>query len=209
MLAIIDCGSGNTCRNDKKTVKKMIDEIARIDHGKHEIILKFQLWSIYNPQGENIRLEEDVFDYAYWYGNSLGYPVTASVFDLDSLWFLLEHDIPLVKIANRRELYDLVYSVPRRIPVYISYDNPVYLPESLGTQDKKLYCISKYPSDISDYWGEDNLRYLSDHTIDLKLFNTHAWELKVYECHFALEGQKGLDVECGICKTPKMLKEIL
>ena len=207
MKIVLDFGSSNTCRNNPKIIKRMIDELARVDK-QRKCIIKFQIWSVYNPQGENLRLEEDMFDYAYSYGNSLGFEVTASVFDKESLDFLLEHEIPFVKIANRKELYWLIDYIPRTMPVYISYDNEVYLPKCLGEQDKGLYCVSKYPADIRDYWGKDNLKHISDHTIGVRVLCRHGWELETWEKHFKLPDSSGLDAG-DFAITPKELGEIL
>jgi sialic acid synthase SpsE len=110
---ILDFGSGNSCKNDKRIAKGMYDELKKVDTGKHEIVCK---WQLFEKAGNNIPLYPDVFEYAYDYGTSLGYPVTSSVFDKNSLDFLLDFDSCFVKIANRKELYSLIGYVPRKNP---------------------------------------------------------------------------------------------
>ena len=187
---ILDMSSGNTCRNDKAIVKQMIGAIKAIDTGKHEIILKAQL-SL--PDGINVPLDHDVFDYMYCYGNAQGYKTTSSVADLESLKFLLQYDVPFVKLPNDRKLDYLLAYIPRGIKVYISigpndieHDDVDYL-NDYGIVDKNmvfLSCISKYPATKEDYGYREEKDYysmkygfylynqgLSDHTINFDLYH--------------------------------------
>lgn len=200
---ILDFGSGNTCKNDKAYIKRMYDELKAIDTGKHEVIVK---WQLFEKAGDNIPLLPEVFDYAYRYGASLGYKVTASVFDKNSLDFLLEYDIPFVKIANNRKLDWLIGEVPRKIPVYISCDNTKDLKANSGIYN--LFCISEYPAKIKDY---ENLPIklcdgISDHTTNFYLFN--KYKPKIVEWHYKLEDSTGLDAG-QFARTPKQLAEVL
>ena len=209
---ILDFGSGNTCKNDKLYIKHMIDELKAVDSGKQELIIKWQLWSLTNPQGNNLHLNWGNFEYAYYYAKELGYKTTASVFDKPSLDYLLQYDIPFVKIACNPKLHFLIDEVPRKIPVYVSYnDAPV-----LGYNLINLYCIPEYPANFHLYVKHDELGNLiktadhlniSDHTTDLRLFN--SLNPQIIEMHYALKDSTGLDAESKVCKTPEMLKEIL
>jgi sialic acid synthase SpsE len=206
MRIILDFGSANTCKNDKKYIKKMIDELAKIDTKKHEIIIKWQLWSNANPQGKNKRLDFNLFDFAYNYAKQKGYETTASVFDLGSLEFLLKYDVPFVKIANRRDLYWLLGHIPREIEAIASYDNIAYLSDYYGVVS--MYCISKYPASEGDYYDvlySQKRMSISDHTIGLNMFKTHKNIAINWEMHYALEDSIGLDADSGVCKTPEML----
>jgi sialic acid synthase SpsE len=211
MRIILDFGSANTCNNDKKYIKRIIDELAKVDKKKHNIVIKWQLWSKINPQGLNERLTYECFDYAYNYAKEKGYQTTASVFDLDSLEFLLEHDIPFVKIANRRDLYPLIAHIPRDIEAIVSYDNIVYLGGYYGVTP--MYCISKYPADIHNYdevfYSPPKRLSISDHTKNLFMFKKQHSNCAIWEMHYALSDSTGLDAESGVCKTPEMLQEIL
>jgi len=215
MQIILDFGSGNTCNNDKKYIKRMIDELKKVDTGKHEVVIK---WQLFKEAGDNIPLTHDCFDYAYDYAKKLGYKTTASVFDVNSLKFLLQYVIPFVKISCRKELYHLIDLIPRGIPVYVSYDNRGYLPAH--GQYTKLPCISLYPASIDSYnaayrrlntltaFGSEN-RYpgtVSDHTVGLELVKTY--KPKIWEKHYKLPDSTGLDAGSWAI-TPKELKEIL
>jgi hypothetical protein len=229
---ILDFGSGNTCKNDPKIVKKMIDELAKVDK-KRQCIIK---WQLFEKAGDNIPLTHASFEYAYKYAQRKGFKTTASVFDEKSLDFLLNRDlrlfnqgatptlfpggifyqpdpgeepirfkVPFVKIANRRDLYWLIEKIPRTMPVYVSYDNVVYLPKCLGELDKKLYCISKYPAQVEDYVNAKG-DGISDHTVGLKIIK--KWDLQLLEKHFKLPDSTGLDAG-PFAITPDELREVL
>jgi sialic acid synthase SpsE len=213
---ILDFGSANTCKNDKRYVKKMIDALCAVDKKNHEVIIK---WQLFKNAGDNIPLKKEVFEYAYDYAKKKGYRTTASVFDLESLKYLLTFDIPFVKIANRRDLYYLIDHVPRSLNVIVSYDNKAYLTKYLGIIP--MYCVSDYPATIDQYHvgGAEHADSVSDHTKNLNLFNFEYIDRSIYrimlkrwdyiEMHYALKDSTGLDAQCGVCKTPEMLKEIL
>jgi sialic acid synthase SpsE len=201
---IFDFGSGNTCKNKKDYIKNMYDELKNIDSGKHEIIVKWQLFEVAGP---NIPLTREMFDYAYKYGNKLGYKVTSSVFDLESLNFLLEYKIPFVKIANNRMLDFIIDMIPKKIPVYISKSKDLFLP---GIQNEltELWCISRYPATIEEY-NKLPLKKgcnISDHTNDFRLF--YEYNPNIIEWHYKLDYSIGLDAG-DFARTPEQLKEIL
>ena len=216
---ILDAGSGNTCKNDIKYVERMIDELAAIDTGKHEIIIKWQLFEEAPP---NIPLDWGVFFHAYQYGWQRGYKTTASVSNKDCLDFLLTYEVPFVKIANRPNLYWLAEEVPRKIPVYISYSDLSLIDWNFYRYNNfPLLCISEYPATIDQYIktfdggadGDFNMRYLmgygcgiSDHTTDFELWN--KYQPKIYECHYKLADSTGLDAG-DFARTPEQLKEVL
>jgi sialic acid synthase SpsE len=222
---ILDFGSGGTCKNYILTVRRMIDELKAVDTGKHTITIKWQLFKDAPP---NIPLQLDVFDYAYNYANENGYQTTASVFDMDSLRFLLTYDIPFVKIANRPDLYWLAGEVPRKIPVYVSFgnkfdfiDNDCPLHTKVGKSVvERICCISSYPATIEQYESEYNYpgvfvdapvlshlwRGISDHTTDFTLY--HKYKPEIYECHYKLDDSAGPDAG-EFSRTAAQLSEIL
>jgi len=216
---ILDFGSGNTCRNDAAYVKRMIDELKAVDTGKHEIIIKYQLFKEAPP---NIPLEHQVFDYAYKYAKKQGYKTTSSVNDLESLEFLLRYEIPFVKIANRRELDWLIGEVPRKIPVYISVGSNTelwpHIKDYTEPKDETIIpfcCVSKYPATIEDYEKTFiSLKYLpaiSDHTIGFDFWHRLQWcedAPKIWERHFKLPDSTGPDAG-PFAVTPEELREIL
>lgn len=206
-MIILDV-SANTHKNSMNYVKRMIDELVKVDSRKHEVVIKHQLFT---EAGDNIPLQLSVFDYAYWYAEQQGYQTTASVFDLDSMKYLLCYDVPFVKIANRPDLYWLAGEVPRKIHLVIStdkrYDYNLY--ESVSM----LHCISEYPATAEQYEREfldEQAKYLSmgisDHTTDFTLY--HKYNPDIYECHYKLSDSTGLDAG-SFSRTPAQLAEIL
>ena len=211
---ILDFGSGNTCRNQFIIIKKMIEELAEVDTHKHEVIIK---WQLFQSAGENIPLNSTCFRFAYDYAKHIGYQTTASVFDIESLELLLDHDIPFVKIANNRKLDWLIGEVPRKVPVYVSASGTQTIRDKSEWFGLSVYnghimkCISKYPADIREYeikydkWLSVN-GPISDHTIGLELFK--KYEPDIWEKHYKLPDSTGLDAGT-FAITPEELREIL
>jgi hypothetical protein len=206
-MIILDFGSGNTCKNDYKYIERMVDELKAADTGKHEVVIK---WQLFTKAGDNIPLQVTRFDHAYDYAKQQGYQTTASVFDAESLDYLLRFDIPFVKIANRPDLYWLAGEVPRKIPVYLSCDAHQFSCFAWVNGDIPLACISEYPATMKQYenefgamlhWGR-----ISDHTTDFTLY--HKYKPETYECHYKLEDSTGLDAG-DFARTPEQLAEIL
>lgn len=202
---ILDFGSANTCQNDVKIVKRMIDELHAIDTGKHEVIIK---WQLFEHAGQNIPLDHEVFMWAYDYAKLHGYQTTASVFDKASLAFLLCFDTPFIKLANREDLYWLKGYVPRNKRVLISWGDS----ESIRAfaDDYGLCCVSNYPANMADYEkrfkASDLELGISDHTTNWKLFN--KYKPIAYEVHYKLPDSTGLDAG-KFARTARDLKAIL
>jgi sialic acid synthase SpsE len=192
----------------------MYDELKAVDTGKHEVVIK---WQLFERAGDNLPLTHEAFQYAYECGKSLGYKTTSSVFDKNSLDFLLQFDVPFVKIANRRDLDWLIGEVPRKAPIYLSIgkreDHPYYRYED-DVQDilgnEYLCCISRYPSSLKNYEEIFNRwfirRGVSDHTTDFSLFR--KFEPEIIEMHYKLPDSTGLDAG-PFARTPEQLAEIL
>jgi len=204
-IFILDLSGGNICRNNYATIQWMIDEIAGVDPDR-KFILKFQL---FERAGNNIPLFQSCFVKAYEYAEKLGYQTTASVFDINSLNFLLNFDIPFLKVANRPELYHLIGEVPRKIPVITSVKDQWYNSTDLQFSNV-LACVSNYPAKIEDY--EKNFcvamlkNGISDHTENWTLFEKYL--PRIYECHFKLKDSSGPDAG-PFARTPEMLKYII
>jgi sialic acid synthase SpsE len=203
-MIILDFGSGNTCKNSIDYVKRMIDELKKIDNGKHEVIIK---WQLFEQAGANIPLEMPVFDYAYKYAKEKGYSTAASVFDLNSLWYLLHYDVPFVKLANNKSVYELAGEIPRKLHIIKSVSKPdeLSLPEHNTT---KLACVSEYPAPTEKYikvFGH-RLSRISDHTTDFLLWN--RFKPSIIEWHYKLSDSTGLDAG-QFARTPEQLKGIL
>lgn len=201
---ILDFGSGNTCRNSKAIIKDMYDQLKEKDNGRYEIIVK---WQLFENAGANTPLNKNAFDYAYHYGKSLGYKVTASVFDRKSLDFLMTYDIPFIKIANNPKLNFLIKHIPDELMTYISSDLPLYLDRRKNTY-KHMWCISKYPANFEEY-EKFHLQqgcYISDHTTCFGLF--FKYQPDIIEWHYKLEDSKGLDAG-EFARTPEQLSIVL
>ena len=208
---VLEFGSGNTCKNNKEYVQKMLDALRAVDNDNFDIVIKWQLFEKTAGDPRNIPLKKSVFDYAYRYAKDLGYKTTSSVFDVASLDFLLEHDIPFVKISCNSTYDFLMDSVPKNMWIYKS------ISMGLGCKAdglKRLYlnCIPSYPASTKAYM--DMLQttnkylkyYISDHTDNWKVFKWFRPD--VYECHFKLKDSTGLDA--GVfARTPEQLGAIL
>lgn len=210
MAKIILDISANTHQNSAMYLKRMLDELKAVDSGKHEIIIKHQLFV---SAGNNIPLDTTIFHWSYHYAEELGYKTTSSVFDLESLKFLLRYDVPFIKIANNRNLDWLIGEIPRKIPVYVSAGNIEQFKELEGIlagKDKILCCVSKYPCSIDEYKNThaefDLYEAISDHTTDFQLY--HDYMPNILEIHYKLEDSTGLDAG-EFARTPEQLKEIL
>ena len=202
MRIILDI-SANTTKNDDDYVKIMLDELKKVDTGKHEIIIKGQL---FQEAGKNIVMTHEHFDFMYQYSHKLGYDCTASVFDKESLAFLLKYEIPFVKIANNPDLYWLIDEIPRGIRVifsshvndannYYGYCSPTIT---------KIVSIPEYPAKVDQY--TTYTKWVSDHTEGLALFKLH--EPSLWEKHYKLKDSTGLDAGTWAI-TPEELREIL
>ena len=191
-MIILDFGSGNTCKNDLNYVEKMIDELVKVDTGKHEVVIKWQLFKDAPP---NTPLDPKVFEFAYNCAEIYGYRTTASVFDEKSLEYLMLFDVPFVKIANRPDLYYLAGKAAGfGVPALVS--------------GRDLFCVSEYPATVEQYekLGLFPKCKISDHTTDFMLYN--KYKPSVYECHYKLDDSTGLDAG-PFARTPEQLKEIL
>ena len=148
-----------------------------------------------------------IFKYAYHIAEDCGIATTASVFDENSLDFLLHFDIPFIKIANRPELYKLAGQIPRDIPVIFSISK--WEDITYNWKSNFLCCVSKYPAQAGDYediFNSEQLEYsISDHTENFDLFL--KYKPKLYECHFCLEDSTGLDAK-SFARRPKDIIKI-
>jgi len=159
--------------------------------------------------GCNQPLSQKSFKYAYNYAKKRGYETTASVFDIESLKFLLKFDVPFIKIANNSKVYSLLDSIPRNTQVLISTDDIKKVPmKKLMKDDIIMLCVSKYPATSEDYNTIANgkrIRFLSDHTVGVDLIKQHKPD--IVEKHYKLEDSTGLDAgEFAI--TPEQIKDV-
>jgi sialic acid synthase SpsE len=205
-MIILDI-SANTHKNNWNYLKRMLDELNAVDTGKHAVVIKHQL---FKKAGDNIPLKHGLFDAAYRHAEKLGYRTTSSVFDSESLEFLLKYKIPFVKIANNRSLDYLIKEVPRGIPVIVSVDDHKLVGEFDYEPDTHMFCVSNYPATIKDYEDRFSAFYLyqaiSDHTTNFDLYKKH--NPQIIEWHYKLEDSTGLDAG-AFARTPEQLREVL
>ena len=211
-MIILDFGSGNTCKNNFNYGTRMIDELAAVDKDRKCIIK----WQLFKKAGENIPLTWDIFEMLYEYAKKeYGYKTTASVFDIYSLRFLQQFEVPFIKIANRPDLYSLIGEMPRKTKVIRSFDalsnrnDMEHCPYYLDSSIHNMACVSKYPATIEEYnivaEGFD-MRNISDHTCNWSLY--YKYKPQIYECHYKLEDSTGPDAGT-FARTPEQLREIL
>jgi len=199
--------SPNTHKNSIKYLKQMIDEVAKIDSKKHEVIFKHQLFLKAPP---NLPLDRLVFSKAYEYAKSKGYKTTASVFDLDSLNFLMQYSVPFIKISCNPKYYWLMEEIPRKYKVYCSVNNWDYT--STMMYAIRMACVPEYPAKKEKYkeiFGDMPLcGAISDHTVGFDLW--HEYKPEIYECHYVLHKNKADNPDSGdFAVTPDELRQIL
>jgi sialic acid synthase SpsE len=214
-MIILDFGSGETCKNDLQYVERMIDSLVAVDSGKHEIVIKWQLFSgawYEKERRELIRLTPRTFQHAYYYAERYGYKTTASVFDRETLSYLLGFDVPFIKVANKLSLHYLVPTIlknGRDVVISVSSKNMYSLVRAEYGDIKVMCCVSEYPAagvDYQDKFGDLLHEGFSDHTVDFDLYERYWPDL--YECHYKLEDSTGPDA--GLyARTPEQLKAIL
>jgi sialic acid synthase SpsE len=185
-MIIIDCGSGNSCRNSIDYACRMVKEV--FDLNLPDVVIK---WQLFKHEGDNVPLSLEVFERAFHYAQIWGIATTASVFDKESLDYLLTFDIPFVKIANKLSSQILIKDIPDNLRVIYSTDKPDF--KSTRKNTDIIYCVSKYPAEEKDYdkYGDKLKQGISDHTINFNLFKKYS--PKIYECHFKLKDTIGND----------------
>lgn len=205
-MLILDFGSGETCKNDIEYVYRMIDEIPPTDK---EVLIK---WQLFEKVGDLTPLDHDVYLDAVTYAEGRGYATGASVFDLESLEFLLSNDPAFVKIACRQHLYPLIEKVPEDVPLVVSVPSRSLFNEVQRRyiRAKVLCCVSEYPAAPDEYemrFTKKQLKQgISDHTETLRLYYTYRPE--VIEMHYCLTDSTGPDA-AGFAIKPSGLGNVL
>ena len=202
---ILDFGSGNTCKNKPRIIRRMIEELARVDTKKHNVVIK---WQLFRQAGPNTPLEHDAFMEAAVCAKTMGYDTTASVFDLASLEFLLRFNVPFIKLACAPDTWWMSERIlEARVSVVVSFAGAAMRPPPGCWY---LACVRAYPADAGRYiqrFDDKQLRAgISDHTTTWQLW--HGYQPNIYECHFKLPDSTGPDAG-EFARTPEQLKEIL
>ena len=219
MKIILDLGSGLTCKNELYQVRKMIQAVHDVDNRKHEIILK---WQLFTEWGDLPPLHHGIFGAAYDIARQHGYATTASVFDWESAKFLSHFKVPFIKIACVQEVYDAGW-VPsstlfgwwaKQMVVSIPDPNEYNRLKNCKFRDNAnfLCCIRKYPAHPIEYETTFSglLHYgLSDHTDHtMDFYLVKKFQPYIYETHFCIDGQTGDDTGPHALR-PNQLAELL
>ena len=186
-MIVVEFGSGNTCKNDRQIIRDMIERVVEVDSGQHEVVFKWQLFEDVSP---NTPLSRSSFVFAYQFAHGLGYQTTASVFDRESLDFLMKFDVPFIKMACRPKLYYLVRGL--NVPIYMSYDGSNGSPVPWCDGSMLMACVPEYPASLEEYERRFTTLWLStavsDHTPGLNLW--HKYHPDIFEKHVIVERDK-------------------
>jgi sialic acid synthase SpsE len=199
-MIILDLGSGNSCRNSIDYAFRMVKAV--VDLSLSDVVIK---WQLFKREGDNVPLSLEVFERAFKYAATWGIRTTASVFDKDSLDYLLTFPVPFVKLANKVSSQILIKDIPDDVPIILSTDKPDY--KSARKLTDVIYTVSKYPAEEKDYdkFGDKLKQGLSDHTVNWKLYQ--RFKPAIYECHFKLKDTTGNDAG-AFARLPEQFAEM-
>ena len=176
----------------------------------------YNLWNLYNKAHTPLKWHKKLFNYS----KKIKIVCFSTPFDETSVDFLEKLNCPIYKVASF-EITDipLIKKIARtKKPIIIStgmanlkeIEVAYKTAKKYGAKDiTLLYCVSNYPSKISDF-NLNNIKILkkkfkcrvglSDHSKDEKIATTAvACGAEIIEKHIALENQKkGLDIEFSI-----------
>jgi pseudaminic acid synthase len=176
----------------------------------------YNLWKLYEKAQTPLDWHSKLFSYA----RKIGIKIFSTPFDETSVDFLEKLHCPLYKVSSFEMTdIDLIKKIARtKKPMIISTGMATLKEIELTYKTAKkygckdvtlLYCVSNYPSKISDF-NLNNIKILkekfkckvglSDHSLDNKIAMTAvACGAEVIEKHIALEGQKkGLDIKFSL-----------
>lgn len=215
-MIILEFGSGDTCKNDKNQIADMITQLAEYDTDRKCIIK----WQLFKNLSHVASLSKENFDYAYKFAENLGFKTTASVFDRESLDFLLKYNTPFLKIACQTQKYDfrkamnnIIQDVPVTLPIIASVESSLMI-EKVSEQYPRHYieylcCVPIYPAlriqYVNNFYRHHLKEGISDHTIGHTIYN--LYQPKIYEVHYILSHQTSLDKQWSI--GPEELKSFL
>ena len=176
----------------------------------------YNLWELYNEAHTPLQWHKDLFNY----GKKIGITVFSTPFDETAVDFLEKLKCPIYKVASF-EMTDIplikkiaLTKKPMIISTGMANIKEIELAfktaKKYGAKDVTLlYCVSNYPSKISDF-NLNNIKILkdkfkcrvglSDHTKDEKIaVAAVAAGAEVIEKHIALDNQKkGLDIKFSL-----------
>ena len=157
---------------------------------KNEIVIK---WQLFTEIGDLLPLDHNVFEWAYQYAEMHDFKTTASVFDNESLDYLLHFKVPFIKLACRDYLFKYLRKIERHdVTAIISIREPQQ--KAIVGQARYLCCVPEYPAKAKMYesiFGGSLSVGISDHTSDFMLYK--KYEPLFYESHFKLPDSEGAD----------------
>ncbi len=188
----------------------------------------YNLWELYNEAHTPLKWHKGLFDY----GKKLGITVFSTPFDETAVDFLEKLKCPIYKVASF-EMTDIplikkIASTKKPMIISTGMANIKEIELTFKTAKKYganditlLYCVSNYPSKISDF-NLNNIKILkekfkcrvglSDHSKDEKVaVAAIAAGAEVIEKHIALDNQKkGLDIEFSLKgKKIRQFREVI
>ena len=188
----------------------------------------YNLWELYNEARTPLKWHKRLFDY----GKKLGITVFSTPFDETAVDFLEKLKCPIYKVASF-EMTDIplikkIASTKKPMIISTGMANIKEIELTFKTAKKYgarditlLYCVSNYPSKISDF-NLNNIKILkekfkcrvglSDHSKDEKVaVAAIAAGAEVIEKHIALDNQKkGLDIEFSLKgKKIRQFREVI
>ena len=180
-------------------------------------LAKFQLYDSKELYGEyqNTELTKaQAFDF-FEYGRDIGIEVFFSVFDVERVKWCEEMGVRRFKVAcsakKDKRLMGYLYGTEMPIIVSLEYPERGVYPDRGNYH--YLFCVSKYPAEVSDYLKYASPAYrcyyegISDHTIGIDAAKIAlARGAQIIEKHFAISHDKGVDAEWSM--TPDELREL-
>lgn len=162
---IAEVGSCHLGKFDR--IKEFIDKAKELNL----YAVKFQLFpneEKYTGVG-NIYLSPELFKEAYRYGEAIGQSVTASVFDMESYYFLRNLQPLFIKFAySQKHQWWIKDCLDHKIEAVVSCD--VMTDGEVDKRAVKLYCIPEYPVRYEVAFDGLFPRFdgFSDHTLGLR-----------------------------------------
>ncbi len=171
-------------------------------------LVKFQLYDhnmLYkdHPEISDVALSFSQAKMLFDYGEKIGIEVFFSVFDVERVKWCEEIGVKRYKIAKNLGDETVLAIIDTGKLVISSRE----LSPTMFDEYKQLYCVSKYPTLLSDLHFDFDNGFIgfSDHTIGLDAAKIAlARGASIIEKHFAVDHHTGIDAEWSM--TPEDLK---
>lgn len=159
---------GSTHMGKIERIKEAIDRCKAVGTIS---ALKLQLFpnsTVYLSVG-NVWLSQEIFKEAFAYGKEVGLPVTASVFDMESYYFLRNLQPDFIKFAySQKNQWWIKDCLDHNFEALVSCD--VMTDRLVDPRATKLYCIPEYPVRYEVNFDSLFPRFdgFSDHTLGIR-----------------------------------------